>query len=170
MVAKRSGCGFFFWCKRNYRRREEASHVFVHDRTIYVQTGISPPPQKNQKEAIEQLLQALRDHFHQTPSVIVERFQFYSWVRKPGKLIAVFISQHHCLSQYCKFEVILENMRRDCLVCGINDKALQEVTRRARFDLCKCYWNSPEKWVGRPASEWYQERTRYKANQSYKAH
>ena len=130
---------FFFFDANGITEDERKRAMFLSTIGLSMYKLVSPPPKKTQKEAIEQLLQALRDHFHQTPSVIVERFQFYSWVRKPGKLIAVFISQHHCLSQYCKFEVILENMRRDCLVCGINDKALQEVTRRARFDLCKCY-------------------------------
>ena len=83
-------------------------------------------PKKPGEKSIEQLLQVLRDHFHPTPSVIVERFRFHSRVRKPGELIAAFVSQFRCLSQHCKFEATLEDMLRDRLVCSINDEALQK--------------------------------------------
>ena len=83
-------------------------------------------PKKPGEKSFVELTEALHKHFHPTPSVIVERFKFHSQTRKPGESVATFVSGLCCLSQFCGFGESLEDMLRDCLMCGINDDGLQK--------------------------------------------
>ena len=59
------------------------------------------------------------------PSVIVQRFNFHTRACKSGENVSTYVSELRKLSEYCNFGDTLEDMLRDRLVCGINDKRVQ---------------------------------------------
>ena len=83
-------------------------------------------PSKPEDKSFVELTSALRKHFQPTRSAIIEQFQCHDQVWKPRESVATFVSELHCLSQFCGFRDSIEDMLRDRLVCGINDDGLQE--------------------------------------------
>ena len=71
------------------------------------------------------LVEEVRNHFNPKPSVIVERFQFHSRVRKMEESVSTYVAELRRLSQHCDFGESLEYMLRDRIVCGINDNRIQ---------------------------------------------
>ena len=67
----------------------------------------------------------VQDHHQPPPSTIVQRFNFNSCYRQQGESISTFFAQLRKHSEFCKFKDSLNDMLRDRLVCGINDKVLQ---------------------------------------------
>ena len=57
--------------------------------------------------------------------MIVERFKFYSRIRKEGESVAKFVSELRNLSRHCSFANKLDDQIRDKLVCGINNLQIQ---------------------------------------------
>ena len=47
-------------------------------------------------------------------------------MREPGESVATFVSELCSLAEHCNFESILEDMLRDRIVCGTNDRAIQQ--------------------------------------------
>lgn len=59
-------------------------------------------------------------HSHSSkPSVIVQHFKYHSHFRRYGDSISKFVAKLRQLSEHCEFGAILEDMLRDCIVCGI---------------------------------------------------
>ena len=83
-------------------------------------------PSKPGEKTYAELVAALAKHFKPTPSEIVERFKFHSRVRKAGESIATYVAELRSLSEYCNFGATLDDMLRDRLVCGVNDRAIQK--------------------------------------------
>ena len=83
-------------------------------------------PKKPGEKTYAELVAALSKHFRPTPSEIVERFKFHSRVRKVGESIATYVAELRVLSEYCNFGATLNDMLRDRLVCGVNDRAIQK--------------------------------------------
>ena len=92
-------------------------------------------PSKPGEKTYAELVAALAKHFKPTPSEIVERFKFHSRVRKAGESIATYVAELRSLSEYCNFGATLDDMLRDRLVCGVNDRAIQATPRSARPDV-----------------------------------
>ena len=42
-----------------------------------------------------------------------------------GETVATFVAELRKIAQYCEYGVVLSDMLRDCLVCGIRDKGVQ---------------------------------------------
>ena len=40
--------------------------------------------------------------------------------------MATFVSELHSLAKFCNFEATLDNMLRDRIVCGINNRKIQQ--------------------------------------------
>ena len=83
-------------------------------------------PMKPGDKTYAELVEVLAKHFKPTPSEIVERFKFHSRVRKAGESIATYVAELRSLSEYCNFGATLDDMLRDRLVCGVNDRAIQK--------------------------------------------
>ena len=56
----------------------------------------------------------------------MQHFKFTTRVRKPGELVATYITELRALSQYCNFGETVELMLQDRIVCGINDVLTQK--------------------------------------------
>ena len=95
--------------------------LMVVGAAIYKTLGNIVSPEKPGEKSYAELVEALLKHFKPTPSEIVERFKFYSRVRKAGESIATYVAELHSLSEYCNFGTSLEDMLRDRLVCSVND-------------------------------------------------
>ena len=67
----------------------------------------------------------MQDHHQPPPSAIVQRFNFHSRSRRQGETVSAFVAELRKLTEYCQFGDTLSYMRRDRLVCGINDQKLQ---------------------------------------------
>jgi len=83
-------------------------------------------PYSLKDKTYEELSQTLREHCNPTPSVIIERFNFYMSRQKPGQSISDFIAHLKKITKHCEFGDALEDMLRDLIVVGITD----ERTRR----------------------------------------
>ena len=69
----------------------------------------------------------LKDYYQPKPSVIVQRFKFYSRVRSPGETIAAYMAALRALAEHCAYSTpeLLKEMLRDRLVCGVNHAGIQ---------------------------------------------
>ena len=82
-------------------------------------------PENPEDKSFTELVETLTKHYSPEPSVIVERYKFYSRQRKPGESVATYISELRRLAKSCKFDGNLSEMLRDRLVCGIGDGSIQ---------------------------------------------
>ena len=82
-------------------------------------------PGKPSDKTFKELIELVQEHENPKPSSIVQRFKFNTRFRKPGESIASYVAELRSLSEHCDFQTVLEDMLRDRLVCGINDKQIQ---------------------------------------------
>ena len=82
-------------------------------------------PAKPGEQTLPAIIEVLTEHYKPTPSQIVPRFRFHSRFRKPSESVATFVTELRALSEYCNYGTTLEDMLRDCLVCGINNDIIQ---------------------------------------------
>jgi hypothetical protein len=84
---------------------------------------------KPSEKTFTELVELVQQHQHRKPSAIVQRFKFNTRFRKPGESIVSYVAELRSLSEHCDFKSTLEEMLRDRLVCGINDKQIQRERR-----------------------------------------
>ena len=82
-------------------------------------------PKKPGEAEEKEIYKALKHHFLPQPSILVERFKFHSKCRQEGENVVEFVAGLQRLSEHCQFGTTLEDMLRDRLVCGINNKRIQ---------------------------------------------
>jgi len=70
-------------------------------------------------------------HHNLKPSVHCAEIQVNTRVRQISKSIAKFVAELHRLSEFCEFGETLNDMPRDRLVCGVEDRQIQ------RYLLCE---------------------------------
>ena len=80
------------------------------------------PSEKNLRDIIA----VLKKHFHPTPSVIAERFQFHKRDQREGETVAEFVAELKRLSTHCKFENYLDDALGDRFVCGLRKEPMQK--------------------------------------------
>ena len=68
----------------------------------------------------------LKKHFNPTPSETVQRSKFHSRVRRPEETIAAFVADLRSLAEFCNFGSSLDDMLRDRIVCGVNNRKIQQ--------------------------------------------
>lgn len=81
-------------------------------------------PDKPQSKTLAEVFEVLKAHFSPQPSKIVRRNTFYKWNQAPEETVSSYIAELRCLAQHCNFPN-LEEMLRDCPVCGLRDEHLQ---------------------------------------------
>ena len=82
-------------------------------------------PTKPDKKAYE-LVAAMVKHHNPAPSEIVQRYRLNSRSRKEGESVATYLSELCSLVEHCNFRDNLDDMLRDRLVCGIENKSIQK--------------------------------------------
>ena len=70
------------------------------------------------------IVKLMKEHNDPIPSVIVQRFKFNSHVRRT-ETVREYVAELRKLSEHCEFGTNLEEMLRDRLVCGINNRQIQ---------------------------------------------
>ena len=103
-------------------------------------------PVKPGEKPFNDLVTKLNEHYNPAPSLIIQRYRFHSRSRAPGEFVAMFVAQLRSLSEHCKFDTVLEDMLRDCIVCGINDNPIQRhLLSEPNLDFKKP-WNWRRVW------------------------
>ena len=83
-------------------------------------------PQTPKQKTYDDLVKLLKNHYQPKPSVIVQRFKFNNRFRTPPESVSNFVAELRRLSFYCDYGDKLEEMLRDRIVAGINDREIQE--------------------------------------------
>ena len=82
-------------------------------------------PTKPTEVTFAEIVTAVQQHVQPKPSVIVQRFNFHSRIRRAGEDVSTFVAELRKLSEHCNFGTTLNDMLRDRLVCGISDQRIQ---------------------------------------------
>lgn len=83
-------------------------------------------PAKPVEKSLDDLNALLKAHFNPAPSPIVQRYKFYNRSRQPAESISTFLAELRAIADDCNFGDTLNEMLRDRLVCGVNDKVIQK--------------------------------------------
>ena len=59
------------------------------------------------------------------PSVTVQRFKFNSRAHQVEETVSTYVSELRSIAEHCNFGELLDDMLRDRLVCGMNNKQIQ---------------------------------------------
>ena len=79
-------------------------------------------PNTPESKSYADLVDLLRNHFNPTPSVIMQRFKFNTRTRKDSESVATCVAELKYLGEHCEFGDKLNEMVRDRLVRGVNNK------------------------------------------------
>ena len=82
-------------------------------------------PDAPSTKAYDALVKLVKDHLSPKPSAIVARKNFHSRSRRPDETLGSYMAALRKLSEDCGFGDTLNDMLRDRLVCGCNDRRLQ---------------------------------------------
>lgn len=80
-----------------------------------------PPTEKTFTELVE----VVKRHYNPKRNVTLERYNFNSRLRHKGESVSAYVAELRRLTEHCQFGRTLEDMLRDRLVCGIQDKRIQ---------------------------------------------
>ena len=83
-------------------------------------------PRKAGECSYTEIVDVLKNHHNPRPSTIVQRFKFNTRVRGASESIRTFVAELKKLSEFCEYNDSLEEMLRDRLVCGINNRRIQQ--------------------------------------------
>ena len=83
-------------------------------------------PAKPSDKSYDEFVRVTNEHQNPKPSVIMERYKFNKRDRQPGESIPFYVTELKRLSEHCDFDVTLEDMIRDRLVCGVRSPKIQQ--------------------------------------------
>ena len=97
------------------------------------------PLTKPNEKSYEELVEAMEKHHNSTSSEIVQRYKFNSCFRKESESIVTYLSELRLIAQHCNFRDNLDDMLRDSLMCGVENKSVQKrLLGEAKLTLKKC--------------------------------
>ena len=73
----------------------------------------------------DDLVSEVKDFYDPKPSIIVQRYQFYTRERTGTETIATYVAALRKLAEHCSYGDKLNEMIRDRLVCGVNHATIQ---------------------------------------------
>ena len=83
-------------------------------------------PTKPTEKTFAELVRIVKHHLQLPPSTKVQRFYFNTRIQEMEETLSEFVAGLRRLSEYCQFAATLDDMLRDRLVCGIQDRHLQQ--------------------------------------------
>ena len=83
------------------------------------------------------LVDAVKKCVNPTPSITVQRFKINSRSRHPGETVSIYVLELCSIAEFCNFGQSLEDMLRDCVVCGINDDAESRLTLKRALEIAQ---------------------------------
>ena len=72
------------------------------------------------------IVEKLTQHFQPVTNQIAQHCKFFSCTRSPHESIAEYVAQLKKLVEHCQFGDKLNEMLRDCLVCGVANVKWQQ--------------------------------------------
>ena len=78
-------------------------------------------PSKPEEKTYDELVVALTEHHSPALSEIVQRFKFNSRFRQAEESVATYVAELRSIAHTCNYGTSLDEMLRDCNVCGINN-------------------------------------------------
>lgn len=72
------------------------------------------------------ILRLWGDDFEPAPSEIFQRFHFNSVIWQSKESVAEYVTDLHKVMKYCNFEMTVDTMLRNRLVCGVRNDGTQE--------------------------------------------
>ena len=97
-------------------------------------------PAKPGDKAFVELVETMKQHHNPTPSEIVQRYKCNSRFRQEGESIAQFLSELLALAEHCNYGASFDDMLRDRLVCGVEDRSHPAtLTGREVADIAEGY-------------------------------
>ena len=82
-------------------------------------------PKKPTELKFAEIVEIVQKHHDPKPSVIIQRYRFNSRNRRAGESVAAYVAELRHLSEHCEFGVLLNQMLRDRLVCGVKEPKIQ---------------------------------------------
>ena len=82
-------------------------------------------PKKPAEFKFKEITETVQKHHDPKPSIIVQRYHFYTHHRCVGESVSMYVTELRHLSNHCNFGPSLQQMLRDRLVCGIEDPKIQ---------------------------------------------
>ena len=82
-------------------------------------------PKKPTESSYADIVKLLKEHYNPNQGVAVKRYKFNTRARLPGESVATYVAELRHLAIDCEFSDALNDMRRDRLVCGVNDPRIQ---------------------------------------------
>ncbi|KAM7296885.1 hypothetical protein ISCGN_022040 [Ixodes scapularis] len=82
-------------------------------------------PERPRDVAYDDIITKLNGHYAPKLSIIVELLKFHTRIRQQGETMSDFIASLRKLADSCDFKILLNDMLRDRLVCGINNDLMQ---------------------------------------------
>ena len=76
-------------------------------------------------KSYDELVKVLSNYFNPKPSTIVQSYKFNTCVRESGESVASYVAALKSLAEYGNYGPNLDEMVRDCIVCGINNSRIQ---------------------------------------------
>ena len=82
-------------------------------------------PEKPVEKTFMDLVAVMTQHHSPPLSEIIQRYRFHMRFHCQGETVAMYLSELRALAQWCKFGDTLNDMLRNCLVCGVNEETIQ---------------------------------------------
>ena len=74
---------------------------------------------------VYEIVNLVSTHFNPKPSPIIKRFKFNTRCQQEGETVATFVAALLKFAEHSDYDVVLNDMLRDCIFCGIRDKRVQ---------------------------------------------
>ena len=83
-------------------------------------------PQK--RKELKRTETAVETHYSPKPPETIQRFKLNTRQRKTEGTIAIYMSELRKFAENCNFGNVVNDVLRDCLVCGVNDVKIRSAT------------------------------------------
>ena len=114
------------------------------ERQLTKLSAISRPRESRQITLLRSWCSSYRLTVTPPPSVTIQRFTFNTRLQKDGETVSQFVAELRRLSQHCAFDVSLDDMLRDWLVCSVRNTRVQRrllaklnLTFKKAFEICQ---------------------------------
>ena len=97
---------------------------------------VSPDNPKDKN--LNELKDALKQHFSPAPLEIAERYRFHKRDQASGETVATYLAELRRLARYCNFGASLDTYLRDRLTCGLkNEGVIKKLLQEKNLTLQK---------------------------------
>ena len=117
----------FFFTADDIKDAEKKKAILLSSsgsKTYKLFHGLTAPAKPGDKTFAE-LVKLIKNHLSPKPNPIAERFRFNTRDRQSEESVANYVAEFRRLTEHCEYGTSLNEMLRDCLVCGIKHDHIQ---------------------------------------------